>query len=184
MKRSWLITILVCLLLLGGGGTVLLLPQVVPFDQCSDVYKRYAKMDGVDATFIKDYKISDTVFVDVTLLEATDSMGWATLKKDFEIPNPSPDFQQRIDRGKDLIYTKKIPKVTVADSLKKSHPNVFLLSREDDSLHSSQGAENVTYGNDLLAISYLNHTLTIFHIKNDVENRAIIYHNFDKSTNQ
>ena len=56
MKRSWLITILVCLLILGGGGAVLLLPQVVPFDQCSDVYKRYADMDGVDATrFRMDY---------------------------------------------------------------------------------------------------------------------------------
>lgn len=184
MKRSWLITILVCLLLLGGGGTVLLLPQVVPFDQCSDVYKRYAKMDGVDATFIKDYKINDTVFVDVTLLEATDSMGWATLKKDFEIPNPSPDFQQRIDRGKDLIYTKKIPKVTVADSLKKSHPNVSSKSREDDSLHSSQGAENVTYGNDWLAISHLNHIIIVFHTRNADEPHAVIFRNFDKSTNQ
>ena len=59
MKRSWLITILFCLFLLGSGGAVLLLPQVVPFSQCSDVYKRYAKMDGVDATFIKDYKVND-----------------------------------------------------------------------------------------------------------------------------
>ena len=47
MKRSWLITILICLLLLCGGGAVLLLPQVIPFDQCSDVYKRYADMEGL-----------------------------------------------------------------------------------------------------------------------------------------
>jgi len=160
MKRSWIITILVCLLLLGGGGTVLLLPQVVPFDQCSDVYKRYAKMDGVDATFIKDYKINDTVFVDVTLLEATDSVGWATLKKDFDIPNPSPDFQQLIDSGKDMIGVKNIPKSIAVDNTSNEYPN------------------------NLLAISYLNHTLTFFHINNDVEKHAVKYHNFDKSTNQ
>lgn len=163
---------------------VRLWPRTVPFDQCSDLYKQYANVEGIDATFIKDYKVNDTVFVDVTLLEATDSMGWATLKKDFEIPNPSPDFQQRIDRGKDLIYTKKIPKVTVADSLKKSHPNVSSKSREDDSLHSSQGAENVTYGNDFLAISHLNRTLIVFHINNNTEKHAVIYHNLVKSTNQ
>ena len=107
MKRSWLITILVCLLILGGGA-VLLLPQVVPFDQCSDVYKRYAKMDGVDATFIKDYKVNDTVFVDVTLLEAIDSTGWDILKKDFEVPNLPLELQQLVDSGKDLVFTKMI----------------------------------------------------------------------------
>lgn len=183
-KRFWLIVAILALVEAAILCLALQWKYIFPSKEVSELYTRYENVDGVDVSFIKDYKVNDTVFVDVTLLEAIDSMGWATLKKDFEIPNPSPDFQQRIDIGKDLIYTKKIPKVTVADSLKKSHPNVSLLSREDDSLHSSQGAENVTYGNDLLAISYLNHTLTIFHIKNDVENRAIIYHNFDKSTNQ
>ena len=52
MKRAWLITIIICLVLLGGGGAVLLLPQVVPFDQCSDLYKQYANVEGIDATFI------------------------------------------------------------------------------------------------------------------------------------
>ena len=160
MKRSWLITILFCLLLLGGGGAVLLLPQVVPFSQCSDVYKRYAKMDGVVATFIKDYKVNDTIFVDVTLLEATDSVGWTTLKKDFDIPDPSPDFQQIIDSGEDLIYVKLIPKSIITDTILNSYPN------------------------NLLAISHVKRSLTVFHIKNDVEKQAVKNHNFDKSTNQ
>ena len=160
MKRSWLITILFCLFLLGGGGAVLLLPQVVPFSQCSDVYKRYAKMDGVDATFIKDYKVNDTVFVDVTLLEAKDSAIWATLKKDFDIPNPSPDFQQRIDTGKNLIYTKIIPKATVLDTLQNS------------------------YTKNLLAISHLNRSLIVFHTKNKAEEHAVLFYNFDYSTKQ
>ncbi len=86
MKRSWLITILVCLLILGGGGAVLLLPQVVPFNQCSDVYKRYAKMDGVDATFIKDYNVNDSVVVSATLLETEDTCMWEKLCEDMHIP--------------------------------------------------------------------------------------------------
>ncbi len=180
---SWPVTLTVCLLIVLGTLTVKLWPRTVPFEQCSEIYKKYANVEKVKASFIKDYKVNDTVFVDVTLLEATDSMGWATLKKDFEIPNPSPDFQQRIDRGKDLIYTKKIPKVTVADSLKKSHPNVSSKSREDDSLHSSQSAENVTYGNDWLAISHLNHIIIVFHTQNDDEAHAVIYRNLYKSIN-
>ncbi len=133
MKRSWLITILFCLLLLGGGGVVLLLPQVVPFSQCSDVYKRYAKMDGVDATFIKDYKINDTVFVDATLLESTDSNVWEVLCKDFDIVSfklypeeyrkkmtSSNSYSVRVIRdtikdGKDIYYMR--------DVIIYSHPN-------------------------------------------------------------
>ncbi len=160
MKKSWPITILFCLLIIGGGAAVILWPRTVPFEQCSEIYQKYANMEDVSASFIKDYKVNDTVYVDVTLLEATDSVGWVTLKKDFDIPNPSPNFQQRIDSGKNMIGVKIIPKSIAVDTTSKEYPN------------------------NLLAISYLNHTLTIFHIKNDVEKHAVKYHNFDKSTNQ
>lgn len=139
---------------------VRLWPRTVPFDQCSDLYKHYANVEGIDATFIKDYKVNDTVFVDVTLLEATDSVIWTTLKKDFDVPNPSPNFQQFIDNGEDLIYVKLIPKSTTTDTILTPYPN------------------------DVLAISHLKRTLTVFHVKNDVEKHAVEYHNFDKSTNQ
>ena len=145
MKKSWPITILFCLLIIGGGAAVILWPRTVPFEQCSEIYQKYANMEDVSASFIKDYKVNDTVYVDVTLLEATDSVGWVTLKKDFDIPNPSPNFQQRIDSGKNMIGVKIIPKSIAVDTTSKEYPN------------------------NLLAISYLNHTLTIFHIKNDVE---------------
>ena len=151
MKRSWLITILVCLLILGGGGALLLLPQVFPFNQCSDVYKRYAKMDGVDATFIKDYKVNDTVFVDVTLLEAIDSTGWDILKTDFKVPPPPLELQPLIDNGEDLLFTKHIPKYI---------------------------ANTSAFPYDLLVISHLTHTLTVFHINSDIEKHAIFNHNY------
>ncbi len=139
---------------------VRLWPRTIPFDQCSDLYKQYANVEGIDATFIKDYKVNDTVFVDVTLLEATDSVGWVTLKKDFDVPTHSPFFQRQINEGKDLIGVKIIPKSIAVDTTSNEYPN------------------------NLLAISCLNHTLTIFHIKNDVEKHAVKYYNFDKSTNQ
>ena len=139
---------------------VRLWPRTIPFDQCSDLYKQYANVEGIDATFIKDYKVNDTVFVDVTLLEAKDSADWATLKKDFEVPNPPPDVQQFIDNGEDLIYVKVIPKSTTTDTILDS------------------------YSNNLLAISHLKRTLTVFHIKNKEELNAVRHYNYDKSTNQ
>ena len=111
MKAKQLILpIIIFLAIVLVALVVRLWPRTIPFDQCSDVYKRYAAVDGVEATFIKDYKVNDTVFVDVTLLEATDSVGWATLKKDFEVPPPPPIAKQLIDNGEDLIYIKLIPK--------------------------------------------------------------------------
>lgn len=85
MKRSWLITILVCLLLLAGGWIVVSLPNVVPKDNCSDLYRQYAGAEGIKATFVKDYRVNDSLTLDVTILEARDSAGWAGLLKDFDI---------------------------------------------------------------------------------------------------
>ena len=101
--KQFLLPAIIFLAIVLVALAVRLWPRTIPFDQCSDVYKRYAAVDGVVATFIKDYKVNDTVFVDVTLLEATDSVSWTTLKKDFDVPDPSPDFQQFIDSGEDLI---------------------------------------------------------------------------------
>lgn len=160
MKRSWLITILFCLLLLGGGGAVLLLPQVVPFDQCSDLYKQYVAVEGINATYIKDYKVNDTVFVDVTLLEATDSM-WHILMKDFNIPTPDSDLQQFIDAGENLVVTKLV-----------------------DKTHYSRPAAPCSSNCEIMAISYTTHSISVFHTVDAGERHAILYFNLDKSTNQ
>lgn len=131
-----------------------------PTGQVSEVYTKYAGTDGINVAFFKDYRVNDTVFVDVTLLEAKDSVIWTTLKKDFEVPNPSPDFQQFIDSGEDLIYVKLIPKSTTTDTILNPYPN------------------------DVLAISHLKRTLTVFHVKNKEELNAVRHYNYDKSTNQ
>ena len=157
MKRSWLITILVCLLLLGGGTVVILMPQVIPYSQCSDVYKQYADVDGIDATFIKDYKVNDTLTVNVTLLRATDSSGWATLRGDFG----THDVVERISEGKDLVSVKMVP------------------SMQD---RSQQDTCGTMY--DVAAISYMRHTVSIFHTKNRDERYAVYHHNYDNNVSK
>lgn len=130
---------------------VRLWPRTVPFDQCSDLYKQYANVEGIDATFIKDYKVNDTVFVDVTLLEAIDSVGWDILKTDFKVPPHPLELQPLIDNGEDLLFTKHIPKYL---------------------------ANTSAFPYDLLVISHLTHTLTVFHINSDIEKHAVFNHNY------
>lgn len=151
MKKSWPITILVCLLILGGGALILGWPRTVPFEQCSEIYQKYANEEDIKASFIKDFKVNDTVFVDVTLLEAIDSTGWDILKKDFEVDSLPPELQQLVDNGEDLVFTKSRPKSEIDKS---------------------------DFPNDLLAISHMIHTVTVFHINSEIEKYAVLNHNY------
>ncbi len=160
IRRFWLLVGIILLVELAAITLWKRWYWFFPTGQVSEVYTKYAGTDGINVAFFKDYRINDTVFVDVTLLEAKDSVIWTTLKKDFEVPNPPPDVQQFIDNGEDLIYVKVIPKSTTTDTILDS------------------------YSNNLLAISHLKRTLTVFHIKNKEELNAVRHYNYDKSTNQ
>ena len=159
-KRFWLIVAILALIEAVILCLALQWKYIFPSKEVSDLYTRYENVDGIAASFIKDYKVNDTVYVDVTILEANDSASWVSLKNDFEVPNPSPDFQQFIDNGKDLISVKIIPKSTAVDTSSNEYPN------------------------NLLAISHMNRTLTVFHIKNKEELNVVRHYNYDKSTNQ
>ena len=133
------------------NSTVLLLPQVVPFDQCSDVYKRYAKMDGVDATFIKDYKVNDSVVVSATLLETEDTCMWEKLCEDMHIPS----ITKIPEEFKDLFLSK----------------NTFGYIVEKD---SSLIAEKDMCLKNLYVYSRMDMTICIFHSLTEEQYDAII----------
>ena len=59
--------------------------RIFPSHEVSELYSRYENVDGVEASFVKDFQVNDTIVVDVTLLEATDSAGWRRLKEEFDI---------------------------------------------------------------------------------------------------
>lgn len=159
MKRSWTITIIICLLLLGGGAAVLLIPRVVPFDQCSDLYKHYSNVEGIDATFIKDFKVNDTVFVDVTLLETKDSAQWDILCKDFGIPT----F---------FMYPKEYREIMMAE-----HSFGQQIIRDTVSTEP-----NCVIKKDLVVFSRINMSMYIFHNINDTQYDAIINKEYEEVT--
>ena len=159
MKRSWIITICLCLLLLVGGGIAIFMPRTVPFSQCSEIYKKYADHPDIDASFIKEFKINDSISVDVTLLKAIDTSGWKTLSEDLCITVPDTASQRQIDNGTNLIFTKKV----------KSNDCSQTDTTNSDDAH-------------IMAVSYLNKTVCIFHTMNRRERHAVWFYNFDKST--
>lgn len=165
---SWFLTISVCLLMVLGSLAVKLWPRTVPLEQCSEVYRKYADTPGVKASFIKDYRVCyidktgnpDTVIVDVTLLKADDSNGWNTLFNDFNIVQPDPETQEKIDKGEDKVFTRQVYKSDY-----------------------SQPARTKSGDVEVVAFSHLRKTVCIFHTKNKREKQAIIFYNFNKSSN-
>lgn len=130
---------------------VRLWPRTVPFDQCSDVYKRYAKMDGVDATFIKDYKVNDSVVVSATLLETEDTCMWEKLCEDMHIPS----ITKIPEEFKDLFLSK----------------NTFGYIVEKD---SSLIAEKDMCLKNLYVYSRMDMTICVFHSLTEEQYDAII----------
>ena len=116
MTRRWAITILAFLIVVLGGIAYRHWPRAVPWEECSTLYRHYAHADGIEATFIHNYKVNDTLSIDITLLQATDSAGWIALKKDFNMPIvENPIVIKAISRNKDvlsLIHTENIPAKT------------------------------------------------------------------------
>ena len=77
-KRSWIFTIILCLLLAGGAALVLL-PRIPMPWQCSKIYWQYRGQEGIKASYVRDYPVDDTTLVDVTLLQATTDSAWKSL---------------------------------------------------------------------------------------------------------
>lgn len=158
-KTSWLITILVCLLIIVGGGAVVLCPRIVLPSQCSEVYKRYSKADGIDATFIKDYRVNDSVTVAVTMLEATTDSAWSELLKDFNATPPPPEVMEFL--GENAFFIWAAPKTDYRLPM-----------------------DSIMLNNDLISTSWSKHLIYIFNIKTIEQLKAVQHNQYEESVNQ
>ena len=87
MRRFWLFTICGLLLAVAIPLLAAYCPRILLPSQCSPLYQRYCYTPGIEASYVKGFRINDTLFVDATLLHATDSASWATLLNDFHLVN-------------------------------------------------------------------------------------------------
>ena len=146
---SWPVTLTVCLLIVLGTLTVKLWPRTVPFDQCSEIYQKYASMENVKASFIKDYKVNDTLTLDVTLLEATSDSGWARLVEEFNLSGQ---------------FNAELPSDTNAVSFWFAPRNHYNLPMDSTLLN-----------NDIVVASQYRKTMAVFHITSEDQINAIVF---------
>ena len=79
MKRRWIITLLLLPVVVLAVLFLTRNLHTVPPDECSDIYRQYKDTPGIKASFIKDYPLDDTTTIDVTMLQAQDSIIWKNL---------------------------------------------------------------------------------------------------------
>lgn len=152
---SWPVTLAICLLIFIGTLAIRLWPRTVPFDQCSKLYQKYAGHQGLQSAFIKDFRVDDTLFVDVTLIVATDSISWGLLKRELSIPELDSESQMQL--GDDLVFTRQVNK----------HDN-------------SQTIEGDSPDAELMLFSYDRKTICVLHVDNVKEKNAIINHSLKR----
>ena len=76
MKKHHYITLAIVLLGLAASASCFLFPRQLPLEECSAELQQYHGVEGIRASFIKDFPINDSVAVDVTLLRFQDSTTW------------------------------------------------------------------------------------------------------------
>ena len=131
-------------------------PRTVPMEECSEAYRRYADSEHVVAAFLRDFPVNDTVCVDVTLLEARDSLGWERLQKDFNVTPPPPEVIEILGEDLDGVWVWLAPK------------NNYALPMD-----------SVLLNNDVISISYENKSICIFDTESETQMDAVSSHQHD-----
>ncbi len=161
IKRYWM---WVGLLLLVVVAAVTLCKRwywFFPTRQVSPVYAKYAGTEGLNVAFLKDYRLNDTLTVDVTLLEAQDSARWEELCRDFGI-KPLTLYPAEV---RDII----------------SKPNSFSSRIITDSIVTNSGVE---YRRNFVIFSYNKMSMSIFLNINDNQKNAIIHYKTTEITSK
>lgn len=130
-------------------------PRQLPVSQCSELYQHYYRTEGIEAAFIKDFDLGDSVTVDVTVLKATDNAVWDRLVEEFCLDNIDSSIVEDVRKNKNNTTVKLFP---------KGHP-----CDNPDTLMSA---------NNLLICSFALHEMSIFDLKGNESLRSIITYKF------
>lgn len=82
MKRNWPYYVAAFALAVIGVVVLRHYGQLFPSGEVSEVYRRYSVRDDLQVEFFKDFRINDTLVVDVTTIKAADSAGYVALVRE------------------------------------------------------------------------------------------------------
>lgn len=158
MNRRHLVWMLVVALCLVAAGLALWLPRYAAAQRVSDLYRRYEHNPHLTVAYLEDFPINDTVAVDVTTISALDDEGWDTLCVDFEVPELPELILSVMGENEDFILSYK-----VSDDYKDVYKEIGICH------------------DDVIAISYIKHIVSIFNTQDEIEKKAVLKYNIKQS---
>lgn len=158
--KFWLIFAVVLAVALAAIYLAYRWHRIFPTDEVSEIYTRYAETEGINAAYVKDYRVNDTVLVNVTMLEVSDSAVWEQVCEDLH-----------------LLTTEQIPEELRERFLSK---NVFGFYIEQDTV-MEEG--NPRYLKTVYVYTRHDRTVCVFHSVNDVQYDAIMGKKIDEISN-
>ena len=153
MKRRLAILLLLALLTVAAAVAV---RYCSCFFATSEVFKRYEHAPGIEADYIRNYPVNDTLRLDMTILVAEDSLAFVELLRDF-------------GKSEDAIHT------VMTNVVDENSRYVFQYPKEKkeqfDDLH------------DMMATFPMKKTVAIIHLENKEQEQILLFMNFTKSFN-
>lgn len=152
MKRWIVIVVGLATAALGGAALWNICSHRVVKSQLSEVYNRYKDRSDLRVAFVKEYRVDDSTFVDVTTLTAKDSASWEAL-------------QREMNRSEDAIEHSR-------NRIKEGH---YILT--DYYCEIGHPEHRIAYKEGECCLVYINHkekTIYIFHISNNEQGRTIV----------
>lgn len=124
MNKRTCITLAIIAVGLAVCAGFFLFPRQLTPEECGALYQRYKDAEGIDASFIKDFPVNDTLSVDVTTLQATTDSAWCALLLNFGTPqemiddyNSNKEFNEGEDASTIILFYRD------KNDLKKRIPN-------------------------------------------------------------
>ena len=158
MNRRRLVWMLVVALCLAAAGLALWLPRYAAAQRVSDLYRRYEHNPHLTVAYLEDFPVNDTLSVDVTTISAIDDEGWDTLCVDFEVPELPELILSVMGENEDFILSYK-----VSDDYKDVYKEIGICH------------------DDVIAISYIKHIVSIFNTQDEKEKKAVLKYNIKQS---
>ena len=161
MKRRLLTFGLLALLLVAAVTAWHYRARLLPHREAGEIFLRYRDIPGIDADYIKNFRINDTLCLDMTLFEAEDSLAFATLLKAW---NKSEEYITDIMSGETKENTRFV------SIQEKGHPE------------KPKDMEDMA-NNEVVAIFPKRKAVAIFHTRSEEEIKIIKTSNYRKEVN-
>ena len=151
---------------------IIILARQLPNEECSAIFLRYKDNDHIKTAFIKDFPINDSITVDVTTLQATDSVGWATLVKDCKLNLTEFEQYKHLFKGKDYVILWSAYRGDPGAGIDPQRTN-YSNYQPDDSIETEECTASLT-----------NHNVCIFHTFTYAERKAVFSNQFNYMISQ